>query len=68
MKIYIHKVRMNLENGWGQSLGMTVQVLGHYKDMQSAIAAKEKRDQDRNEKSHDCSKSWIDEEILMGME
>ncbi len=64
-KIYIHKVRMNLENGWGISSGISIETLGHYKDKDKASEAKRNRDsEDIYMRYHDIGDSWIEEKEL----
>jgi len=61
MKIYIHKVKMNHIDGWGQSSGIMVEILGTYKDKETAIAAKSKRDLCADATCCDVGQSWIEE-------
>lgn len=61
MKIYVHKVRMGGEDGWGRSLPVTQNVLGRYSTLEKAKEAKHVRDENNN-RWFDVGLSWIDEE------
>ncbi len=62
MKIYVHKVRMNPIDGWGNSTGIRIEVLGRYSTKEKAVEVKIKRDQYPDALSYDIGKSWIEEE------
>lgn len=59
-KIYIHKVRMVCENGWGQSQPLKIETLGFYKDVLTAQKAKEDRDASKDQRFCDVGSSWIE--------
>ena len=64
MIIYVHKVRQNPENGWGQSMGIREEILARFQDKQAAIEHKEKRDASKDAVYCDVGNSWIDEEMV----
>lgn len=64
MIIYVHKVRLACEDGWGRSNGIETQILGTYSTMQKAVDAKNKRDSNKDSTSHDIGSSWIALEVV----
>jgi len=62
MYIYTHKVRMNPINGWGQSTGVTTEILGRYQSKDKAEEAKKARDGNSDCTYCDIGNSWIEEE------
>lgn len=64
MKIYVHKVRMNPIDGWGNSTGIRIEILGRYSNLEKAKLEKQKRDASPDHLHCDCGKSWIDEEYV----
>lgn len=62
MKIYTHKVRMSLEDGWGRTHPISNHILGYYVCKEKALDAKNKRDQAPSNYRHcDIGSSWIEE-------
>ncbi len=64
MIIYVHKVKANPIDGWGQSLGIRTEILGRYKDKQKAMEEKNKRDKSKDACYCDVGESWIEEESV----
>ena len=66
MKIYLHKVRSNSENGFGKNSGLKENILGYFKDRQSAEEHKKERDLEKSPAytMFDVGKSWIEEQDL----
>ncbi len=64
MIIYVHKVRSSPENGWGQSAGMQIDILGRFSDKEKAIEHKAARDANKDAGHCDVGNSWIEEEIV----
>jgi len=62
MKIYVHKVRMNPIDGWGNSVGIRTEILGRYSTKEKAIEAKNKRDQNSDALFCDIGESFIEQE------
>jgi len=65
MIIYVHKVRMNPIDGWGNSMGLITEILGRYSSNEKALDIKEKRDKSTDACFCDVGKSWIDEEVVL---
>ncbi len=61
MKIFVHKVRTNPIDGWGQSIGIQEEILGYYPTKEKAIESKEKRDLSLENCHCDIGNSWIEE-------
>lgn len=59
--IYVHKVRVNPDDGWGHSVGINLTILGLYKNRELAFEAKKCRDQQDKHTYFDVGKSWIEE-------
>ena len=62
MKVYVHKVFINPQDGWGRSSGRSLEIIGRYLTKEKAIQAKMKRDITPD--YFDIGKSWIDEEVI----
>lgn len=60
MIIYNHKVRINQEDGWGRSSGITTITLGNYCNIEKAIESKSKRDSSMDDRWFDIGESWIE--------
>ncbi len=61
-KVYIHKVRQNLSDGWGISHGISIQILGIFGSEELANISKSKRDLSLDHIYYDVGKSWIEVE------
>jgi len=65
MKIFIHKVRMSIQDGWGRNHGNSIENLGYFSTNEKALESKLNRDSNEsNSRYNDIGSSWIEQEEL----